>query len=66
MPSVSDKQHKFFEAVAHNRKFALKAGVAQSVGKEFAAADDKAGITKTHSGKKSKSARISTMYGKKK
>lgn len=38
------------EAIAHSPGFAKKAGVAQSVGKDFAAADDKAGITKTHSG----------------
>lgn len=30
------------EAVAHNPKFAKKAGVPQSVGKEFAAADKQA------------------------
>lgn len=46
MPSVSDKQHRFMEAVAHNPQFAKKAGVAQAVGKDFAAADDAAGITK--------------------
>ena len=39
MPSVSGKQHRFMEAVAHNPAFAKKAGVPQSVGKEFAAAD---------------------------
>jgi len=39
MPSVSKKQHYFMEAVAHNPAFARKAGVPQSVGKEFAAAD---------------------------
>lgn len=39
MPSVSDKQHRFMEAVAHNPGFAKKAGVPQSVGKDFAAAD---------------------------
>lgn len=39
MPSVSAKQHRFMEAVAHNPKFAKKAGVPQSVGKEFVAAD---------------------------
>lgn len=50
MPSVSGKQHRFMEAIAHNASFAKKAGVPQSVGKDFAAADDKAGITKTHSG----------------
>ncbi len=34
------------EAVAHSPEFAKKAGVPQSVGKDFAKADDKAGITK--------------------
>ena len=40
MPSTSAKQHRFMEAVAHDPKFAKKAGVPQSVGKEFAAADE--------------------------
>ena len=39
MPSVSGKQHRFMEAVAHNPAFAKKAGVPQSVSKDFAAAD---------------------------
>ena len=39
MPSHSAKQHKFMEAVAHNPSFAKKAGVPQSVGKEFVKAD---------------------------
>ena len=39
MPSHSAKQHKFMEAVAHNPSFAKKAGVPQSVGKEFSNAD---------------------------
>lgn len=43
MPSVSAKQHRFMEAIAHSTKFARKAGVAQSVGKDFAAADKSAG-----------------------
>ena len=54
MPSSSQKQHNFMEAVAHSAKFAKQAGVPQSVGKDFAAADDKAGITKTHNGKPAK------------
>lgn len=57
MPSTSKKQHKFMEAVAHNPEFAKEADVPQSVGKEFAAADDKAGITKKKSMKEK-------MYGK--
>jgi hypothetical protein len=39
MPSTSKKQHNFMEAVANNPAFAKKAGVPQSVGKEFAATD---------------------------
>jgi hypothetical protein len=39
MPSSSKKQHNFMEAVAHNPAFAKKAGVPQSVGKEFLTAD---------------------------
>ena len=39
MPSTSKKQHNFMAAVANNPKFAKKAGVPQSVGKEFESAD---------------------------
>ena len=39
MPSTSKKQHNFMEAVANNPSFAKKAGVPQSVGKDFAEAD---------------------------
>ena len=39
MPSVSDKQKKFMQAVAHSPEFAKKAGVPQSVGQDFAEAD---------------------------
>jgi hypothetical protein len=39
MPSTSKKQHNFMEAVAHNPSFAKKAGVPQSVGKDFSEAD---------------------------
>ena len=35
MPTVSKKQEKFMQAVAHNPAFAKKAGVPQSVGREF-------------------------------
>ena len=40
MPAVSAKQKKFMDAVANNPEFAKKAGVPQSVGKDFAAADE--------------------------
>ena len=43
MPSVSDKQHKFMEAISHSPEFAKKAGVPQSVGKDFVEADKKKG-----------------------
>jgi len=39
MPSKSAKQHRFMEAIAHNKEFAKKAGVSQSVGKDFSEAD---------------------------
>jgi hypothetical protein len=35
VPAVSKKQEKFMQAVAHNKAFAKKVGVPQSVGKEF-------------------------------
>ena len=39
MPSKSAKQHRLMEAVAHDPGFAKKAGIPQSVGKDFAEAD---------------------------
>lgn len=41
MPSVSSRQERFMAAVAHDKDFAKKAGVPQSVGKEFNDADQK-------------------------
>jgi len=43
MPSSSDKQHRFMEAIKHSPAFAAKAGVPQSVGREFADADEQSG-----------------------
>jgi hypothetical protein len=39
MPSTSKKQADFMRAVAHSPEFAKKAGVPQSVGKDFSSAD---------------------------
>jgi hypothetical protein len=39
MPTTSKKQHNFMAAVANNPSFAKKAGVPQSVGKDFTTAD---------------------------
>jgi hypothetical protein len=39
MPSKSLKQKKFMSAAAHSKKFARKAGIPQSVAKEFHQAD---------------------------
>ena len=39
MPSTSKRQHNFMAAVANSPSFAKKAGVPQSVGKEFNQAD---------------------------
>lgn len=52
MPSTSAKQHRFMEAIAHSAKFARKAGVPQSVGKDFAAADKASGKFKSKRAKK--------------
>lgn len=54
MPSSSSKQHRFMEAIAHDKEFAKKAGVPQSVGQDFAAADKSAKMFK----KKPKSERL--------
>lgn len=59
MPSVSDKQHKLMEIAAHTK--GGYGGVSQKVGKEFAAADDKAGITK----KRTRDDKVKSMYKKK-
>lgn len=39
MPSTSEKQKRFMSAAAHNPEFAKKAGISQSVAKEFNDAD---------------------------
>jgi len=39
MPSSSKKQHNFMNAIAHNKAFAKKVGVPQSVGRDFSTAD---------------------------
>jgi hypothetical protein len=39
MPSTSSKQARFMAAAAHNPAFAKKAGISQSVAKEFNQAD---------------------------
>jgi len=39
MPSKSAKQHRFMLIAARNAAFAKKAGIKQSVAKEFIAAD---------------------------
>lgn len=46
MPSKSKKQARFMAAAAHNPKFAKKAGIKQSVAKEFNQADAGTGILK--------------------
>lgn len=39
MPSTSDRQRHFMAAAAHSPEFAKKAGISQSVAKEFNQAD---------------------------
>ena len=43
MPSRSKAQARLMRAVAHDPAFAKKAGIPQSVGRDFAGADKKAG-----------------------
>ena len=64
MPSTSKKQHKFMEAVAHNPAFAKKAGVPQSVGKDFSNADK--GKTFKRGGDMAKANPFMEMIAKKK
>jgi len=59
MPSVSGKQHRLMEAVAHDKGFAKKVGIKQSVGKDFAEAD------KGKTFPKSNEQRMKDRYGKK-
>lgn len=46
MPSKSDAQHRLMEAVAHDPKFAKKAGIPKTVGKDFVLADVGRGFAK--------------------
>lgn len=46
MPSVSPKQARTMAAAAHNKKFAKKVGIPQSVAKEYNQADKGTGILK--------------------
>lgn len=54
MPSKSTKQHNFMNAVAHSPEFAKKAGVPQSVGKDFSNADKSRKFSKGGDMKESK------------
>jgi hypothetical protein len=44
MPSVSDKQHRFMEGIAHGMKPRSGKGPSVAVAKEFVAADKTQGI----------------------
>lgn len=46
MPSKTKKQKRFMAAAAHSPSFAKKAGIKQSVAKEFNRADAKKGRKK--------------------
>lgn len=60
MPSVSGKQHRLMEAVAHDPGVAKSAGVPQKVGEEFAKADE----GKHFSGKPERTPRQKRLYDK--
>ena len=68
MPSKSKAQHNFMAAVANNPAFAKKAGVPQSVGKEFTTADkgrnfSKGGVMKAEMMKKGGMAKMMRAMG---
>lgn len=48
MPSKTPKQHRTMEAAAHDKEFADKVGIPQSVAREYVEADER----KKHSAKK--------------
>lgn len=52
MPSKSKAQANMMRAAAHNPAFAKKAGVPQSVAKDFSAADEKRGTKQLPARKK--------------
>ena len=64
MPSTSKKQHNFMAAIAHSPSFAKKAGVPQSVGKDFNNADK--GKTFKRGGDMAKANPFMEMIAKKK
>ena len=51
MPSTSKAQARMMAAVAHDKGFARKVGVPQSVGRDFNQADAKTGILRKKKGK---------------
>ncbi len=54
MPSHSPAQAKLMRAVAHNPEFARKVDIPQSVGKEFASADQRKATAKALRGDRNK------------
>jgi len=66
MPSTSKKQHNFMAAVANNPAFAKKAGVPQSVGKDFNQADKGRKFSKGGDMKESKAMATKEMNFRKK
>ena len=51
MPSTSKEHARMMAAVAHDKGFAKKVGVPQSVGRDFNQADAKTGILRKKKGK---------------
>ena len=64
MPSVSGKQHRLMELVAHNPAAAKRLNIPQSVGQDFADADEAEGKTfKANSKKRIAKAMMGKTYG---
>jgi hypothetical protein len=62
MPSSSEKQERFMSAIAHDKEFAKKAGVSQSVGKEFHEADKSRSNGTPQDAAKKKKSRLGRLY----
>lgn len=52
MPSKNERQRRLMQGAAHDKEFAKKTGVKQSVAKEFVAADKQKKSTTKKGGKK--------------
>lgn len=63
MPSKSPEQKRTMEAAAHDKKFADKMGIPQSVAREFERADEEKDIAKKAAGQGMSPGIYKALYG---